>query len=226
MDFAALTEAGRVHLVKVAELTAELASRVTLEEMEAAVNSAVQEAQLRASIFCRQLEEKERTINELTEKWVVANEALKLELAVMKAKLEVIELERARETADLHEAKERVRELEEELAKMRSLDKDSAAEVEEDLGEFFSTYGQGLNGTPKNGNLSGEDGFDANSRSGAATKEKGTALSEQKVELLEKFFTMMGGVMNQQEIEVDFWILGVQVPSAGTPFRKKTSVQD
>lgn len=80
-------------------------------------------------------------INELIEKWVVVNEVLKLEFVVMKVKFEVIELEWVREIVDLYEVKERVWELEEELVKMWSFDKDSVVEVEEDLGEFFLMYG-------------------------------------------------------------------------------------
>lgn len=101
--------------LKVKELSGELSKRVSVKEIEAAVNSAVREleeelrnALKRAESLKLELETNEKLLKKLQKEWVVERTSLRGEIANVKEKLTTLQTEKAADRAKLDEALDKV----------------------------------------------------------------------------------------------------------------------
>lgn len=216
-------------LGKVRELTGELSKRVSAEEVEAAVNSAVSElekelgnALKRAESMQLELETNEKLLKQLQMEWDAERTTLRGELANVKEALTDVQMEQVDDRAKLKEALEKMQEMEESLARLQQAleeaeedrinrEKNVLATVRSLIANMVKTKRDQLETNSSNSrSLESSKSFDARDKSKATASEAGqmnsveevlaTMFSGEKAMALETFFVMMG-VLIQQESE-------------------------
>ncbi|XP_024372112.1 uncharacterized protein [Physcomitrium patens] len=214
-------------LTKVKELSGELSKRVSVKEIEAAVNSAVREleeelrnALKRAESLKLELETNEKLLKKLQKEWVVERTSLRGEIANVKEKLTTLQTEKAADRAKLDEALDKVKGLEGLVAKLQQ----SMIEAEEERIRREKTVlatvrslvadmvkakrAQANSGTLESRLVEATKSLDGNDKSedseprqaSSAEDVLGSMFSGEKAIALETFFVMMG-VLIQQESE-------------------------